>query len=247
MPRDSPPSAAVGRDSAAAGSGAMFDRIARRYDLLNRVLSLGVDQRWRRAAVAALALDGAGRALDLATGTGDLALRIARRHPSVHVMGLDPSGEMISVGRTKIQAVGLDDHITLALGDAQDLPFADGSFDAVSIAFGIRNVPARARALAEMARVTRADGRVVVLELSEPSGGFVGPLARFHLHNVVPRVGALFSGASEYRYLQRSVAAFPRPEAFAELMSGAGLRVLEVRPLTFGVCVLFVAQPGGAS
>ncbi len=231
------------------GSGAFFDRIAPRYDLLNRIISLGVDQRWRRRAVRALSLPGEGRALDLATGTADLAIRIARAHPEASVVGVDPSSGMLDIGRGKIAAAALADRVTLAQGDAQALPFEDGSFDGTTIAFGIRNVPDRGAALREMARVTRPGGRVVVLELSEPRGGLLGPLARFHIHAVVPRLGALLSGAREYHYLQRSIAAFPSPADFAALCEESGLEVREVIPLTFGVACLHVAEPkkgGGA-
>lgn len=226
------------------GSGAMFDRIAHRYDLLNRVVSFGVDQRWRKKAVRALALPAGARVLDLATGTADLALRIARTHPDAEVVGLDPSTGMLEVGQTKVEAAGLADRIELVEGNAEELPFDDDSFDGVTIAFGIRNVPNRGAALREMGRVTKAGGRIVVLELSEPRSGLLGPLARFHIHTVVPRIGALLSGARAYSYLQESIAAFPPPSDFADLERASGLDVLEVRPLTFGVSCLYVAEPG---
>ncbi len=231
---------------AAAGSGAMFDRIARRYDLLNRVMSFGVDRRWRRRTVRALALpsDRPGRVLDVATGTGDLAIEVAGAHPTAEVVGVDPSPNMIEVGRTKLTRRGLDGRVTLEEGDAQALRFADASFDGVCIGFGIRNVPDRALALREMARVCRPGGRVAVLELGEPRRGLIAPLARFHIRHVVPRVGAWLSGAKEYRYLQSSIAAFPPPDEFAALMGASGLTVLEVMPLTFGVCTLYVAVRG---
>lgn len=225
------------------GSGAMFDAIAHRYDLLNRVMSLGIDQRWRLRTVRALELKPGARVLDVATGTADVALAIIRRHPDAHIVGVDPSERMLEVGRRKITERGQDARIELHVGDAQSLPFADGSFDAVCIAFGIRNVPDRGRALREMARITRAGGRVAVLELSEPGGGPLSALARFHIHTVVPRLGALLSGAREYRYLQQSIAAFPPAREFAALMDKSGLEVLRVEPLTFGVCHLFVGTP----
>jgi demethylmenaquinone methyltransferase / 2-methoxy-6-polyprenyl-1,4-benzoquinol methylase len=233
-------------DEPRLGSGAMFDAIAHRYDLLNRVLSLGIDRGWRRRTVDAMALgEGPSLALDVATGTGDLALAIARHHPHAQVVGLDPSDNMLAVGRDKAAKARLSERVELVHGDAQDLPFEDDRFDASCIAFGIRNVPDRARGLREMARVTRRGGRVVVLELGEPGGGPLGPMARFHIRTVVPRLGALLSGAREYRYLQESIAAFPAPEAFAQMMRDAGLEVLEVRPLTFGVCHLYVGTPVG--
>ena len=239
---DAPGAAPAPGGEAGFGSGAMFDAIAPRYDLLNRLISLGVDQRWRRLTVEALRLDGTARVLDLATGTADLALQVARVHTGVSVVGLDPSPKMLEVGRLKVARAGLADRISLVEGDAQALPFPDGTFDGVCMAFGIRNVPDRARALREVARVTRAGGRIAVLELSEPRGGVMGALARFHVHRVVPAVGALLSGAREYRYLERSIAAFPAPEEFVEVMRGAGLREAEARRLTFGVCCLFTAM-----
>lgn len=226
------------------GSGEMFDAIADRYDLLNRIISLGIDRRWRVKTVDALGLGTRARVLDLATGTADLALLTAGRHPDATVDGLDPSAGMLDVGRTKIARAALEERITLHLGDAQALPFEDDRYDGVTIAFGIRNVPDRAAALREMARVTRPGGRVAILELSEPRNGILGPLARFHVHTVVPTLGAWLSGASEYRYLSRSIRAFPSSDAFADLMRESGLEVLEVRPMTFGVCTLYVATPG---
>lgn len=228
------------------GSGAMFDRIARRYDMLNRVLSLGMDRRWRRRTAQALALehaDGAdARVLDLATGTGDLALAILRRWPRARVVGLDPSPAMLDLARDKGERRGLGEQLSFGQGVAEELSFDDGSFEAVTIAFGLRNVPDRERALAEMARVTRAGGRVCVLELGEPTGRVLGPLARFHVHRVVPRLGALLSGAREYRYLERSIAAFPPPHVVMDMMARSGLEPLDVQRLGFGACHLFVGK-----
>jgi demethylmenaquinone methyltransferase/2-methoxy-6-polyprenyl-1,4-benzoquinol methylase len=226
------------------GSGEMFDAIAPRYDLLNRLLSLGIDQRWRRLLVRQLELVPGARVLDHATGTADLALLIARSAPDVHVLGLDPSSEMLRIGSAKVAAAGLGERVELRCGDAERLDdVATASVDAVSMAFGIRNVPDRARALREFCRVTRPGGRIAILELSEPKGGLLGPLARWHVHSVVPRLGALLSGAREYRYLQASIAAFPAPGEFAQLMQQCGLRVQLVQPLTFGVCHLYVGTP----
>lgn len=224
------------------GSGQMFDGIAERYDFVNRVISLGIDQGWRRKTVDALNLSTGARVLDLATGTADLALLVARAEPTASVVGVDPSERMLDVGREKVAKAELSGRITLQNGDAESLPFEPRTFDGLCIAFGIRNVPDRDRALREMARVTKLGGRVAILELSEPRG-VLGPLARFHVHTVVPWVGALLSGAKEYHYLQRSIAAFPPAEEFAERMRRAGLNVLSVVPLTFGVCHLYVAEP----
>jgi len=230
----------------ANGSGQMFDRIAARYDAMNRVLSFGLDRGWRRRTVRALALGAAPRVLDLATGTGDLAIDIARMHPDAHVIGLDPSSQMLAIAGTKLAKRGLTGRIALVRGDAQRLPYRDGEMDAATIAFGIRNVPDRPAALREMARVVRRGGRIAILELGEPRQGLMARAARFHTRHVVPRLGALLSGAREYRYLQRSIAAFPPSAEFAQVMQAADLHVIEVVPLTFGVCTLYVASSGGA-
>ena len=227
----------------ALGSGAMFDRIAARYDAMNRVLSLGLDRGWRRRTVRALQLGAAPRVLDLATGTGDLAIDIARMHPGARVIGLDPSLQMLAVARAKLARLGLGDRVSLMRGDAQALPYASCEMDAATIAFGIRNVPDRPAALAEMARVVRPGGRICVLELGEPRRGVLAGLARLHTRHIVPRLGALLSGAREYRYLQSSIAAFPPAAEFAQVMERAGLHVVDVVPLTFGVCTLYVATP----
>jgi demethylmenaquinone methyltransferase / 2-methoxy-6-polyprenyl-1,4-benzoquinol methylase len=227
----------------ALGSGAMFDRIAARYDAMNRVLSFGLDRGWRRRAVRALRLGDRPRVLDLATGTGDLAIDIARMHPRAEVIGLDPSPRMLAVAQAKLARRRLDDRVTLVRGDAQHLPYASCEMDAATIAFGIRNVPDRLAALREMARVVRPGGRICVLELGEPRRGLLARAARFHTRYVVPRLGALLSGAREYRYLQNSIAAFPPSGEFARLMERAGLHVIDVVPLTFGVCTLYVATP----
>jgi len=238
-----------GTELAAAqlGSGAMFDRIARRYDMVNRVLSLGLDKGWRRRTVRRLQLGERARVLDVASGTGDLAIDIARMTPGATVVGLDPSKNMLAIAGDKVARRGLAERISFVIGDAQELPYQSCEMDAATIAFGIRNVPDRPRALRELARVVRPGGRVAVLELGEPRAGVLGRAARLHTRHVVPRLGALLSGAREYAYLQRSIAAFPPADEFAQIMEQAGLHVLEVIPLTFGACTLFVATPAEES
>jgi demethylmenaquinone methyltransferase / 2-methoxy-6-polyprenyl-1,4-benzoquinol methylase len=223
------------------GSGAMFDRIAPRYDFLNRVLSLGIDMSWRRRAARMLALDlgKPSTVLDLATGTGDLAIAIARLGEKVRVVGTDPSSGMLGIGRQKVERAGLASRVELGTGDAQAIEAEAGRYDGATIAFGIRNVPDRDLALREMRRVVRSGGRVVVLELGEPNVGILGPIARFHVRVLVPRIGALLSGAREYRYLQTSIAAFPPAPEFAEKMRAAGLVDVTITPLTFGACTLY--------
>ena len=221
------------------GSGEMFDRIADRYDLVNRVISLGLDRSWRTRAVRALALPAKARVLDVATGTADLAIAIARAHEDAHVVGLDPSSGMLDVGRRKVSAAALDERISLLIGDAQALPFEPACFDGATIAFGIRNVPERARALRELRRTLRDGARLAILELAEPDG-LLGPLARWHVHHVVPTLGAMLSGAPEYDYLQRSIAKFPPPDVFAATIGEAGFSRVDWEPLTFGAATLYV-------
>ena len=229
----------------ALGTGQMFDGIAARYDLLNRMMSLGLDGRWRRAlarAIAAHASTG-GEVLDVATGTADVALTIAAEAPSLRIVGVDPSAGMLARGRDKIAAAGLDGRIALQLGDGLELPFADDRFDAACVSFGIRNFSDRRRGLAELARVTRPGGLVAVLELAEPrDSGLLGAAARVHVRHVVPRIGALLSGSREYRYLQRSIAAFPSVSEFTAMMRDVGLIDVEARPMTFGAVVLFLGR-----
>jgi demethylmenaquinone methyltransferase/2-methoxy-6-polyprenyl-1,4-benzoquinol methylase len=226
----------------ADGSGAMFDRIAPRYDLLNRLTSFGLDQGWRRRLMARVAVTGRARILDLATGTADVAIAAALAYPEAEVVGLDPSERMLAIGREKIAARGLTARVSLVVGDAQALPFPDASFDGISMAFGIRNVPDRPRALAEMKRVTRPGGHVSILELTEPQRGPMAPLARLHVHVIVPLLGRLLSGPAEYSYLRHSIAAFPTAERFAAVMGEAGLTDVTVDRLAFGAAHVFTGM-----
>ncbi len=222
------------------GSGAMFDRIAPRYDLLNRIISLGIDRGWRRCTARALEVSAGQRVLDIATGTADLALEVAR-HTGADVIGVDPSEAMLQIGRRKVETANLASRVQLHAGSGEELRFDDGSFDAACMAFGIRNIPDRPAALRELRRVVRPGGRIAILELSEPGSGLLASLARFHVHTVVPWLGALLSGAHEYRYLQRSIATFPPPEEFAAMLSRAGLDPVPPHALTFGAVHLYVA------
>lgn len=221
-------------EPAQGGSGEMFDAIAERYDLVNRIISLGLDQSWRRKLVEAVGPDPE-RVLDVASGTGDVARAISIRYPKAQVIGLDPSGGMLRAGAAKF--VG---KVSCVQGDGQVLPFQDDTFCSASIAFGIRNVPDRDLGLREMARVVRSGGPVAILELSEPRGGFLAPFARFHVHHVVPTIGTLLSGKWEYRYLQKSIAAFPPAEEFVAQMEACGLRDVTATRLGFGAAHLYV-------
>lgn len=224
----------------ADGSGAMFDRIAKRYDLLNRLMSFGIDRIWRKKLLNAL--PSSGRILDVATGTADVAIAIADTNDTLHVTGLDPSVGMLEVGVRKVHDNALQDQITLEVGDAQDMTYPDNHFSGSCISFGIRNVPDRLLGLSEMVRVTEPGGTVVVLELSEPKGGLMASLARFHVHHMVPFMGAIISGDKEYRYLQKSIQAFPDAPEFVSMMEAAGLVDVVAERLTFGTAHLYVGR-----
>ncbi len=224
------------------GSGQMFDRISVRYDLLNRVMSLGSDTRWRREAVHAIVEDGVSRVLDLATGTAAVALEVARRIPAGRIVGVDPSLGMLEVGRKKVKRAGLDDRVQLSEGDGMAIPASDNSFDAAIMAFGIRNVPDRPACLRELTRVVRSGGPIALLELTEPRGHFFALAARCWKRHMVPSLGAALSSAPEYVYLEKSIRAFPSAPIFADMMRECAISDVQVRPLTFGAATLFVGR-----
>lgn len=214
----------------------MFDGIAPRYDLLNHLLSLGIDRGWRRKAVKAVCAGDPARVLDVATGTGDLAIAIAHALPGVEVTGIDLSEQMLSIGAKK--AAGFP--ITLQTGDACALSFDDGSFDAVSAAFGVRNFEDVERGVGEMARVLRPGGSMVVLEFSTPRNGLFAGLFRCYFHRLLPAIGGMISGdRNAYRYLPESVDGFPAPDEFLKLMERAGITNGRARRLTGGIACLY--------
>jgi demethylmenaquinone methyltransferase/2-methoxy-6-polyprenyl-1,4-benzoquinol methylase len=216
----------------------MFDRIAPRYDLLNRMLSAGTDVRWRRRAVDLLELDPPLRVLDLCTGTADLLIEAVGRDARSSGLGVDLARGMLSRGAAKLERRGYAARARLAAGDVERLPVPAASFDAAVVGFGIRNVGDPRRALAEVHRALRPGGRFVVLEFSMPRG-LLGRLYRRYFTALLPRIGRLVSGdASAYSYLPASVQAFPSPKAFAALMEEAGFTSLRVEPLTFGIACL---------
>lgn len=230
----------------------MFDRIAPRYDLLNRLLSAGVDVRWRRKAVDALDLDvegdgdadvdggqtGAARILDLCTGTADVLIEALGRDPRLRGLGADLSPQMLVRGLRKLERRGMASRSALACGDAERLPLRAALFDGAVVAFGIRNIGDRERALREMLRVLRPGGRLVVLEFGVPRG-LLGTPYRFYFGHLLPWIGGIISGdPAAYSYLPASVAAFPPPEAFAALMEKAGFVAVTWTPLTGGIATL---------
>lgn len=219
----------------------MFDSIAPRYDLLNRVLSMGIDQGWRRKAVSLIEPYHPKEILDMATGTADLALLATRLDPT-RVVGVDLSEEMLLVGRRKVERRGLADVIRLEKGDAENLRFEDASFDAALVAFGVRNFGNLKAGLADMKRVLRPGAPLVVLEFSHPRTFPVKQAYEFYSKHVLPRIGgALSKDSGAYEYLPESVAAFPDGADFIAILGEVGYSEAEAHPLTFGIASLYRA------
>ncbi len=221
----------------------MFDAIAPRYDLLNHVLSAGMDRGWRERAVDALSLSPGARVLDLCTGTGDLAIAVVHRTSGATVVGVDFAGEMLRLALAKVSGASLERRIRLVRGDAAHIPLPDGSCDAATIAFGIRNVAEPQRALVELARVIRPGGRLAILEFGEPRIPGIRTLYSGYFRYVLPLVGRLVSKhQSAYSYLPASVGAFPPPSEFSRLLSATGFSHVRAVPLTLGIVYLYAAQ-----
>ncbi len=221
----------------------MFGTIAPRYDFLNRLLSLGIDRRWRRFAVGQVRYEAEGTILDVATGTGDVALEIAARTPdAITIVGVDFCKEMVDLGRDKVRKSPYADRITLEVAPCEALPFPHGTFDSVTIAFGIRNVVDRLQGLKEMQRVLKPGGRAVILEFSTPRSPIFKSLYYFYFLKVLPAIGGLFSQYSAYKYLPDSVLEFPSRDEFKSLMVAAGFRNTVHFDLTGGIATVFVGE-----
>lgn len=217
----------------------MFDRIVPRYDLMNRIMTGGRDEAWRkRVAKQAIAADPKGhpRVLDVATGTGDLAFAIAKLGAS-EVVGVDFSEEMIAAAKKK--ATGKDARVSFEVGDAMNLRFEDGTFDACTVSFGLRNMPDYDAAIASMSRILRPGGTFICLEMTPFRRPFLGPLFRFYFERVMPLVGGVLSGSlSAYKYLPASVEAFPPAHELAERMKAVGLEDVRYALLGFGTVAI---------
>jgi demethylmenaquinone methyltransferase/2-methoxy-6-polyprenyl-1,4-benzoquinol methylase len=222
----------------------MFDAIAPRYDFLNHLLSAGIDRHWRARAIRSLGLTGRERLLDLCTGTGDLAIAAMRaRPPAARVVGVDFAGEMLRVGHGKLRRRQLDDRIALVRGDATRIPVADASVDAITVAFGIRNVEQVAGACAEMRRVLTSHGRIAILEFAVPTTPGLSVVYLWYLRHVLPRIGrAISHHDAAYAYLPASIGAFTTPDQFVTILRQAGFSDVRADPLTFGSVILYTGS-----
>ncbi|MBY0434242.1 MAG: bifunctional demethylmenaquinone methyltransferase/2-methoxy-6-polyprenyl-1,4-benzoquinol methylase UbiE [Cyclobacteriaceae bacterium] len=217
----------------------MFDSISGRYDLLNHTLSLGIDIRWRKKAIALLRDLQPKRILDVATGTGDFAIEALALKPE-KIVGVDISEGMLDVGRAKIRNRKIDHIIEMQSGDSENLPFQDNFFDAVIVAFGVRNFEDLEKGLAEMLRVVRPGGRVVILEFSHPSKFPMKQLYNVYFTTILPWIGRRISrDQAAYRYLPESVKAFPYGEDFTKILSNLGYKNPQCNPLTFGISSIY--------
>jgi demethylmenaquinone methyltransferase/2-methoxy-6-polyprenyl-1,4-benzoquinol methylase len=222
----------------------MFDAIARRYDFLNHFLSAGIDRGWRRQAIASLGLTGRDCVLDLCTGTADLAIAACAAKPAAAaVVGVDFAPGMLAVARRKLRDRGLEGRIRLVRGDVTHLPAGAGLVDAVTVAFGIRNVENAGAAFQEMHRVLRPAGRFAILEFATPTTPILRTAYRVYSRHLLPKIGALLSSDRDaYGYLPASIEAFASPDELVALLERTGFRRVAARPLTGGIVVLYTGQ-----
>jgi demethylmenaquinone methyltransferase / 2-methoxy-6-polyprenyl-1,4-benzoquinol methylase len=218
----------------------MFNQIAYRYDFLNHFLSGGIDKGWRRKAIRELEPVKPKMILDVATGTADMPLMMVKYLSAEQIFGIDISEGMLALGRQKILQAGLKESITLQLGDAESISFPDGYFDGITVAFGVRNFQNLEKGLAEMFRVLKPGGKLVILEFSRPNKGLFLPIYKFYLRFVAPRIGKVISGNEEaYKYLNDSVNAFPEGDSFAQILIQNGYLNVVYTALNMGICTIY--------
>ena len=220
----------------------MFDSIAPAYDFMNRAMTFGIDKLWRRRAVKMIAEHAPKRILDIATGTGDLAIRLAKSLKPESVVGVDLSEQMLAIGQEKVKKEGLAGIVSLSPADCMHLPFENEIFDCVTVAYGVRNFEHLQQGYEEMHRVLRSGGVLCVIELSTPTSPLVKPFYKAYTKLIIPAVGRLVSkDVRAYSYLPESIAAVPQGENMLALMKNAGFSQCSFIPLTFGTCTIYVA------
>lgn len=223
--------------------GTMFNEIARSYDRINTLLSFGTDRRWRKGLIESVAECAPREILDLAAGTGEISIGLAKALPHSHITAADLSEGMLSVASRKIAGQGLEERVDVVVADAEALPFEDERFDCVTLVFGIRNFSAPARAMEELYRTTRSGAEVNIMEFGKPEGAIFGWLYRLYQRTVMPFVGGLLSGKwRAYRYLPTSIGAFAERVDVAALMRQAGFRDVTTKNLTRGIAKLYVGH-----
>lgn len=221
----------------------MFDRIAPTYDMLNHTLSLNIDRLWRRRVVRLVRRFEPRRILDVATGTGDLAIAMARRIRGTQVLAVDLSEGMLDIARRKVAAAGLDGRVVLDMGDAEHLTVSDGAADVVTVAFGVRNFGDLDVGLREIARALKPGGRVVILEFSTPRNPMAKAFYRFWNHCILPRVGGVISRDRQaYEYLPDSIGEFPAPDRFVAMMERSGFRNCRARSQSYGIAYIYIGE-----
>lgn len=220
----------------------MFDTIAPRYDLLNRFLSLGIDKGWRRKALKQLKPLQPQFLLDVATGTGDVAIMAAHHLKPKKIIGIDISEKMLEGGRKKIETKGLSTVIELQSGDSETINFPDATFDAVTVAFGVRNFENLEKGLAEIYRVLKPGGRLVVLEFSKPWLPGFSTICKWYIGKLSPAIAGTISNKQAYQYLNSSIQAFPEGKAFEAVLTKTGFKHTECKPLTFGISSIYLGD-----
>ena len=221
----------------------MFDKIAFRYDFLNRFLSAGIDMGWRKKAIMELISSHPKQILDVATGTGDFALTSYKILSPEKITGIDISDGMLAIGRKKILKAGLQDHIKLLNGDSEAILFEDNSFDAVTVAFGVRNFENLERGLSEIKRVLRPGGKLIILECTKPSLPVIKQLYHFYMKFITPKIGKIIAKNNDaYQYLNDSVLQFPEKKTFIHILNQSAYRNAFYKTLTLGICTIYCAQ-----
>ena len=220
----------------------IFSSITNKYDFLNRFLSLRQDLFWRKKTVEKMRFFKSFKFLDIATGTGDLAIDAVNMHPEIKATGLDFVQNMIDYGNEKIEDQNLKDRVDLKWGDATDINYEDNTFDVTAMAFGIRNIPDKVKALTEMKRVVFPDGQILILELTTPDPGFFKNIYSFYLNGLLPKIAKRFTAnPAAYEYLADSIMNFPTRSEFISLLDSIGFKNIKAIPLSLGICTLYIA------